>query len=121
MDQHAVEGKNVVIPIVEKFGFRHGSAILIAHELVNLMVDAGLIAYARSPKRAAAKAVKNSRGLDVIQSAGVGIGILREGNMPSRCRAGSNSIKTVRRFAAQFLLFVVHHTRRFSLPIISLV
>jgi hypothetical protein len=78
------------------------------------MIGTGLSANAKSPKRAATKAVENGGRLDVIQSASARIGVLRKSDMFLR---GADLLQrpaeTVRRFVIHHSFFVVYHTRRF--------
>jgi hypothetical protein len=119
MNQHGIQGKNVVVPVKEKLGFRHRSAVFCAHEFDHLMIGNWLMANAKSSNRIATKAVEDRRGLNVVQCAGPRGGMFRERDMPARgCALSGRSIETIRRFVANHSLFVVYHTRRISLPII---
>src|ERR1051326_2670137 len=81
MNQHAVEGKDFVIPIIEKLGFRLGFTVLIAHDIGRLMVGTGLIANAKSPQRAATKALEYGGRLNMTQCSPPRIGVWRKGDL----------------------------------------
>ena len=68
------------------------------------------MANTQSPHWIAAKAIKDWRRLDVVQSACAGVAMLWESNMPSRCSAPLyRSVDIIRR-SVTYYLFVVCHT-----------
>lgn len=75
VDQHAVEGEVFVIPVIEELGLRLGFTVWITHVVAGLMVGTGLVANARSPNRAATKAVEHGGRLDVIQCGSTRVGV----------------------------------------------